>query len=220
MTDGRTSAAAPDAGLAGRFTALLGEAPGAAALAAGLLRRWAEPQRHYHTTGHLRAVLGHLDEAGLRGHAADPAAVALAAWFHDAVYDPAATGTADEEESARLAERTLPGAGAGPELTAEVARLVRLTADHDPATGDTNGEALCDADLAVLGYPPEEYAAYTAAVRREYGFVPPEAFRAGRAEVLRRLLSHPRLYRTPHAVRHWEPTARYNLTAELELLTR
>lgn len=180
-----------------------------------LLERWAEPQRRYHTTAHLAAVLGHIDT--LSGHAADADAVRLAAWFHDAVYRP--DRSENEERSAVLAERALPEAGVPDATTAEVARLVRLTVTHDPAPGDTNGEALCDADLAILASPPKEYAEYAARVREEYGFVPDEAFREGRAAVLRQLLELPRLFRTPHGAAEWEARARHNLATELELLT-
>ncbi|MFV0135182.1 hypothetical protein ACLGIH_18515 [Streptomyces sp. HMX87] len=180
-----------------------------------LLARWQEPQRRYHTLAHLTAVLDHVDL--LQEHAADPDAVRLAAWFHDAVYLP--DRSENEERSARLAERALPEAGVARETTAEVARLVRLTVSHDPAGDDRNGQVLCDADLAILAAPPSAYAAYTAAVREEYHFVPNDAFRAGRSAVLRRLLDLPRLFHTPYGQREWEPTTRYNLTAELEMLS-
>ncbi|MFD5097817.1 HD domain-containing protein [Streptomyces albidochromogenes] len=183
--------------------------------AENLLARWAEPQRRYHSTDHLVAVLGHLDT--LAGHADDPAAVRLAAWFHDAVYRP--DRSENEERSALLAERALAELGLDEARTAEVARLVRLTAGHDPAPHDTNGEALCDADLAVLASAPASYAAYAAAVREEYGFVPDDAFRAGRAAVLRQLLDLPALFRTPHGQAEWEARARQNLATELDLLT-
>lgn len=188
--------------------------PDPAPYADRLLTAWAEPQRRYHTTAHLADVLARLDV--LAGHAADPAAVELAAWFHDAVYRP--DRSENEERSASLAERALPELGVGAARTAEVARLVRLTVTHDPAPGDTNGEALCDADLAVLAGAPEAYAAYAAAVREEYGFVPDDAFGAGRADVLRRLLALPRLFRTPYGAAHWEAPARANLATELALL--
>jgi predicted metal-dependent HD superfamily phosphohydrolase len=179
-----------------------------------LLACWAEPHRRYHTTDHLVAVLDHIDV--LEPHAADPAVVRLAAWFHDAVYRP--DRSENEERSAALAIRALPEAGLPPGPTAEVARLVRLTVTHDPRPADVNGEVLCDADLAVLAGPPGEYAGYAAAVRAEYGFVPDDAFRAGRAAVLRELLALPALFRTPHGARHWEAAARHNLATELELL--
>ncbi|MFD9082083.1 hypothetical protein ACFYYM_22170 [Streptomyces erythrochromogenes] len=180
-----------------------------------LLTAWAEPQRRYHTTAHLADVLARIDV--LAPHAADPAAVRLAAWFHDAVYRP--DRSENEERSAALAERALPELGIDAARTAEVARLVRLTVTHDPAPGDTDGEVLCDADLAVLAGTPQAYAAYAAAVRDEYGFVPDDAFRTGRAAVLRQLLDLPRLFRTPHGTAHWEAPARANLAAELAALT-
>ncbi|MFD9481336.1 hypothetical protein [Streptomyces nojiriensis] len=211
----------PDtAGLRARWQATV-TAAGAAAdrdpapYADRLLTAWAEPQRRYHTTAHLADVLARIDV--LAAHAADPAAVQLAAWFHDAVYRP--DRSENEERSAALAERALPELGIDPARTAEVARLVRLTVTHDPAPGDTDGEALCDADLAVLAGDPGAYAAYAAAVRAEYGFVPDDAFRAGRAAVLRQLLGLPRLFRTPYGAAHWEAPARANLAAELAGLT-
>ncbi|TXS54158.1 hypothetical protein [Streptomyces sp. t39] len=179
-----------------------------------LLARWAEPQRRYHTTDHLAAVLDRIDE--LEGHAGDVAAVRLAAWFHDAVYLP--DRSENEERSAHLAERALTELGVDERRTAEVARLVRLTVTHDPAPGDADGEVLCDADLAILAASPQAYAAYAAAVREEYAFVPEEAFRDGRAAVLRQLLALPALFRTPYGREHWEKPARHNLTVELELL--
>ena len=180
-----------------------------------LLARWAEPQRRYHTTAHLTAVLDRVDV--LEEHADDPELVRLAAWFHDAVYLP--DRSENEERSARLAERALPDAGLTAAQTAEVARLVRLTVTHDPADGDHNGETLCDADLAILASPPDAYAAYAAAVREEYSFVPDDAFRDGRAAVLRQLLALPRLFRTPRGAAEWEGPARANLTTELKLLS-
>nr|WP_241562368.1 metal-dependent phosphohydrolase [Streptomyces hoynatensis] len=198
--------------LLARFHALPGQTgPAGLRLGQELLARWSEPHRHYHTVAHLADVLARLDE--LAGYAAEPVAVELAAWFHDAVYDPYSPD--NEERSARLAEERL---GTGPRAR-EVARLVRLTAGHDPEPGDVNGAALCDADLAVLAGSPEEYAGYAAAVRREYGFVPDGDFRAGRAEVLRQLLALPELFRTPYGAEHWAPTARFNLRGELRLLT-
>ncbi|MEV5435030.1 hypothetical protein AB0K80_03185 [Streptomyces sp. NPDC052682] len=212
--------AEPEA-LRARFVRALEAARGAAGgpdpvpYADNLLARWQEPQRRYHTLTHLAAVLDHIDV--LEEYADDPDVVRLAAWFHDAVYLP--DRSENEERSARLAERALPEAGVSAGKTAEAARLVRLTVTHDPADDDANGQVLCDADLAVLASPPSAYAAYTAAVREEYHFVPNDAFRSGRAAILRQLLGLPRLFRTPYGRQKWEATARYNLRAELEMLS-
>ncbi len=179
-----------------------------------LLARWAEPQRRYHTTDHLLAVLDQVD--ALAEHATDPDAVRLAAWFHDAVYRP--DREENEERSAQLAIRALREAGLPAERIARVVRLVRVTVHHHPLPGDRNGEVLCDADLAVLGGTPEQYAAYAAAIREEYAFVPEELFRAGRATVLLQLTALPSLYRTPAARSRFEERARANLAAELDTL--
>lgn len=191
-----------------------GAYPDAGPYADSLLARWQEPQRHYHTVAHLAAVLDGVDR--LARYADDADVVRLAAWFHDAVYRP--ERSENEERSARLAERALAEAGVPEGATAEVARLVRLTESHDPADDDRNGQVLCDADLAILAAPPEAYAAYAAAVRQEYAFVPNDAFRQGRSDVLRQLLGLPRLFRTPLGAAEWEDMARFNLRAELDLL--
>ncbi|MBM9505184.1 HD domain-containing protein [Actinacidiphila acididurans] len=189
-------------------------APDPAPYGRELLERWAEPQRHYHTMDHLVAVLSRVTE--LTAYAGDPDTVVLAAWFHDAVYRP--DRSENEERSAALAERALDEAGLSGRQIAEVARLVRLTVSHNPASDDRNGEVLCDADLAVLAGDPADYAAYAAAVREEYGFVPDERFRPARADILRRLLDLPTLFRTAYGQDRWEATARRNMTTELELL--
>jgi predicted metal-dependent HD superfamily phosphohydrolase len=195
---------------------LLDRWPGPGPIGADLLRRYGEPHRRYHTTEHLAAVLDHVDE--LAAEAGDAEAVRLAAWFHDAVYDPSRGD--NEERSAVLAERMLADTDLPAVTIAEVARLVRLTTTHDPRDDDRNGAVLCDADLAILAAPPDRYAAYAASVREEYAAVPDDAFRAGRAEILRSLLELPALFRTAPARERWEAAARHNLQTELMLLGR
>ncbi|MER6949872.1 metal-dependent phosphohydrolase [Nonomuraea sp. NPDC000554] len=196
------------------WSALAGDSPAARATGAELVARWAEPHRRYHTLDHLAAVLAAIDS--LAETAGDPVAVRLAAWFHDAVYDGRPGW--DEERSAQLAQATLPRCGVGPERVAEVARLVRLTAAHDTlAPGDANGAVLCDADLAILA--DADYETYRTRIRQEYRHVPDDLFSLGRADVLRRLLSTPRLYRTPQAYTLWETRARANMETELTALT-
>ncbi|GAA3943002.1 hypothetical protein GCM10023085_25960 [Actinomadura viridis] len=199
--------------LVDRWVALAG--PQARRIGADLDARYGEEHRRYHTREHLAAVLDLVDE--LAGHADDPDTVRLAAWFHDAVYDPERAD--NEERSARLAGRMLADTDLSPDAVAEVVRLVELTATHAPAEGDRNGQVLCDADLAILGAGPERYAAYAAAVREEYGFVPEGFFRAGRAEVLRSLLDLPVLFHTPEARERFEVSARRNIETELMLLS-
>ena len=60
--------------------------------------RYAEPHRAYHTQAHVDAMLAGLQELGEM--IVHPAAVELAIWYHDAVYDPAAAD--NEARSADL----------------------------------------------------------------------------------------------------------------------
>ncbi len=55
------------------------------ALCDALLAAYAEPHRHYHSTQHLAECLQGFE--AVRHLAQRPAEVALALWFHDAVYD-------------------------------------------------------------------------------------------------------------------------------------
>jgi len=200
--------------------AFIAAVPGADAtqarlVAIDLLRRWDEPHRHYHTSRHLEAVLAMVD--GFQTLAADAELVRLAAWYHDAIYDPAASD--NEERSADLAAVQLTSLGLCADQVAEVARLVRLTRTHRPADMDANGALLCDADLAILASPADEYARYAHAVRAEYAHVPDDAFRAGRSAILLDLLDSPALFHTTPLRHRFEATAHANLRRELAKLT-
>ena len=161
----------------------------------------------YHDLLHLTEVLDRLDRLAGAGAGFDAVAVALAAWFHDAVYEGADD---DEELSAQWAERALPAAYAD-----EVARLVRMTLRHRPADDDPAGCALSDADLGILAADPERYDAYVAGVRVDFAHVAEDDFRAGRAAVLRDLASKPHLFHTAQGRALWEARARANLDREL-----
>lgn len=197
-----------------RWTALVEPSPQALDVGADLLRRWNEAHRHYHAATHLLAVLDAVDALAPDAHSPDT--VRLAAWFHDAVYD--GRPGADECASADLARTALTRLGLPRDRIDEVARLVLLTASHDPAPDDPDGAVLCDADLAVLGGSPGEYAAYAAAVRQDYAQVPDDVFNAGRAAVLKNLLDHQPLFHTEIGWDRWESAARRNLETELILL--
>lgn len=185
--------------------------PGHDALFLDLLDRWGEEHRKYHGRTHLLAVLEALDL--LTAPARPPRSVLLAAWFHDAVYRGIAGE--DEEESARLAEERLEHSGLPADEVEEVARLVRMTADHRPDPDDGPAALLSDADLSVLGGEPEAYARYLAAVRQDFAHIGDADFAAGRAAVVRQLLELDPLFHTARGRELWQDAARRNLRAEL-----
>ena len=181
-----------------------------------LASRYAEPHRAYHTQAHLRHVLEVIDF--LRGHERidDHVAVRLAAWFHDAVYDPRAAD--NEDASARLAAKILTDWQVPPDRVAHVHALVLATAEHVAAGPDA--AALVDADLAILAADPDTYQVYARAVRVEYGHLDEREWQQGRAVVLRRLLAREPLFATATMRERGEARARRNIADELERLER
>jgi predicted metal-dependent HD superfamily phosphohydrolase len=183
----------------------------AAVVAGGLGAKYTQPHRAYHNLLHVEDVLLRIEElAPPKEH---ELALALAAWFHDAVYQPERDD--NEERSAYAAYDALEQAGASPTLMAEVMRLIRLTASHEADADDIAGEVLCDADLAILGAAREKYVQYAQGIRQEYVHVPMTTYHAGRAQVLRAFLEREHIYSTPYAREHWERRARENIEAEI-----
>ncbi len=178
-----------------------------------LLARLDEPGRYYHTSRHLAECLAEFDRAAPL--ARRPAEVALAIWFHDAIYDPRRTD--NEELSAAWARQALTAAGAAPEVVDRVGRLI-LATRHTVVPADQDARLLADIDLAILGATPERYAEYERQIRQEYAWMPEPAFRAGRSAVLRAFLARESIYCTPHFRDRLEARARHNLLGSLARL--
>jgi predicted metal-dependent HD superfamily phosphohydrolase len=182
-----------------------------------LLSRYREPHRRYHGERHVehvrREVAALLANHDLANTVADPGAVALAAWYHDAIYDP--RSLTNESDSAELANRELAPLGIASDRLERVQCLILATTHHNPTNADE--AVLLDADLAVLAADPPAYEAYVKGVRREYAHINNEGWKVGRANVLRSFLQRDTMF-------HTEPTtdrnarARANLTAELMAL--
>jgi predicted metal-dependent HD superfamily phosphohydrolase len=184
-----------------------------AALAAfdRLLACYREPHRHYHNLSHIAEMLDIIDR--LQDLTPNPHAVRLAVWYHDAIYDP--RDKYNEERSAALAGLELERIGVDPEVTRDVQRLILLTKHGPVEEVDADAAVLLDADLAILGARPQRYAAYAQAIRREYAWVPDDAYRLGRSKVLREFLDRPRLFRTDVMFGDREAQARRNMASEL-----
>jgi predicted metal-dependent HD superfamily phosphohydrolase len=176
---------------------------------------YAAPGRHYHDERHLDDCLWRLDQI----HDLSETERRLLRWailWHDSVYDP--TRTDNEELSAERAFGELAGCGVAEETAAEVARLIGLTSGHRVEPGDRLGAILVSIDLSILGADPERYRSYAADVRREYAHVGDEAWQAGRAAVLKRLLEANPLYPEPSLGAELEEQARRNMEEELRSL--
>ncbi|MBE0547395.1 MAG: N-methyl-D-aspartate receptor NMDAR2C subunit [Rubrivivax sp.] len=195
--------------------------PAPAGLQAELLAAWSEPHRHYHDQRHLRECLALWTR--WRDHSQHAGEVAIALWFHDAIYDPQATRAGDNElNSAAWAARSLARVGADSDTAQRIFDLVMATQDDAPAALGSGPDArlLVDIDLSILGSPGGRFERYDQDVRKEYAWVPGFRYQEARAQVLQSFLDRPRLYHGERAVALLEAQARINLAAALARLAR
>lgn len=179
-----------------------------------LVRSWARWPRRYHNTPHLYACLRHL--AQVRGELADPHAVELALWFHDAIYWPWLPR--NEEKSAVWARRFILEMGLGPEMSGAVSRHI-LDTRHQAVPRPGDAQWVVDIDLAILGQSEAVYRQFEKEVRSEYRWVRWSRYVQGRSVVLRSFLDRPRIYGTPWFFDRCELPARRNLTRAIEALS-
>ena len=100
--------------------------------------RYAGADRHYHGTRHVLEVVARIDvladrlvaDAPAHDIGLDRSVIRLAAWYHDAVYDP--RSSTNEADSATLASEALTGLGVPAPAIAAVERLVMVTKTHLP----------------------------------------------------------------------------------------
>ena len=180
-----------------------------------LQRRHAERGRHYHNFEHLAAMFRHFDNH--HENLQRPENVALAIFFHDAVYKPARKD--NEEASANLAKKSLSLIGLAAEQIGTVASFILTTKSHDWHSGDYPDLAwLLDFDLSILGTDWPVYLQYSQQIRREYHIYPDLLYRPGRRKALTHFLERPEIFHTPYFRRQFEQKARQNLTKEIEML--
>ncbi|MGJ7603132.1 HD domain-containing protein [Variovorax sp. LT1R20] len=176
------------------------------ALCLELQRRYAEPQRHYHTMQHLGECLAWFERE--KSLAERPGEVALALWFHDAIYDVHAHD--NEARSADWAREAMRAAGASEEAAERIHALVMATR-HDAVPEGRDAELLIDIDLSILGAEPARFAEYERQVHAEYAFVPDEVRLPRRRAILQRFLDRGAIYATPRMHALLEARARTNL---------
>ena len=160
---------------------------------------YTEPTRYYHTLDHVRELLRLCD---LHAKAlTDKAAVELAVYFHDVVYDARRGSPSNEHESAMVFDTF---AARAPRLSAARMRAVHdwivRTANHRCKETDAlDCRLFMDMDMAVLARQPfSSYAAYAAQTRAEYRHHHALAFNWGRSAFLHAFAkSKEPIYTTP-----------------------
>jgi predicted metal-dependent HD superfamily phosphohydrolase len=167
-----------------------------------------EAHRHYHTLQHLEHMLGLVYASGN----AHPEAL-WATWYHDYVYSP---GHSDNEQrSAELARTSLTRLAVAEPLIARIEQIILATRSHTFAGIDPVLQGVLDADMAVLGTPPDQYQQYCEQVRREFGRLPDLVFHPGRQRFLEQVLAQEKIFATEWFWQRFEAQARANLSGEL-----
>jgi predicted metal-dependent HD superfamily phosphohydrolase len=176
-----------------------------------LVARYSEPHRAYHTLQHIAECFGQFAQVT---DARSLAAIGIALWFHDAIYDPKASD--NEAKSAEWALQVLDASGAAA-MKDDVNRLIMATR-HDAVPQDRDAQILVDIDLSILGAPPERFAEYENQIRFEYNWVAADAFRSGRTRVLKSFLERPFIFSTDGFRTRLETRARNNLGSAIAAL--
>lgn len=171
-----------------------------------LVRAYSAPERAYHNLAHVQDCLA-LFEQG-RALALNPAAVELALWFHDVVYDPRRSD--NEAASAARVQAVLEDAQLSPPIVEKVRQLI-LATQHTASLQDRDAQIVADIDLAILGRPAEIFWRYEANIRHEYASVPGNLYCNKRIAVLSGFLQRPHIYALALYRNPFEPQARLNL---------
>lgn len=170
------------------------------------------PERHYHGQAHITHCLQLLEmHCDMAEH---PAEVETAVWFHDAVYD--ARRSDNEANSAAWAQAFLTQQQVDEPIIERIVDLILATQTHDNLTSPDQ-RLFIDIDLSILGQEPAIFAAYDAAIRREYAWVEEAQYIKGRTAVLQRFLERPFIYHTAPFRERYEAQARLNLTKALRI---
>ena len=171
---------------------------------------YATPGRFYHTWRHVEEVLARWQEVAQGPGWQDPKQSWLAVLFHDAVYEHA-------DDEARSAALCRDAAWRWFQLDASrAAELIRFTASHGRnQVNDPDAAHFLDCDMAILGAEPARFAEYEADIAREYAFVDPEVFRAGRRAFLERVLEAERIFLSDFWRERLEARARANIRGVL-----
>ncbi len=183
---------------------------------ARLLRAYAQPQRAYHTAQHLGECLAHLRQAQAALSQLEISEIALALWYHDAVYRPQRSD--NEARSAHWLRVRAQQFGISPSGIERLAAMI-LATRHGIGTlpDEPQTQLLLDIDLAILACAPARFREYCAQIRFEYAFVPAAIFADKRAQVLREFLSQPKIYHSFLGAK-FEAAARLNLATEISNL--
>lgn len=180
-----------------------------------LVSLYSGSQRYYHNWSHINGCMEEFDRA--RSYVQNPAALQLALFYHDAVYDTRAKD--NEEKSAQFMQQEMQTCGI-PLEALELPHNLIMATKHDIEPASIDEQIIISIDLAGLGKSPEDFDRYGANIRQEYGWVDPETYGRERAAVLQGFLDKKHIYPFFLFREMYEQQARENLQRSIERLLR
>jgi predicted metal-dependent HD superfamily phosphohydrolase len=178
-----------------------------------MVHRHQERWRHYHGVDHPADVSDYIvTHARLLD---DPVPAVITGIGHDAIMVPPAPKGVNEELTAQLLEDTFQPI-LDVDQVEQIGSFTRASANHTGQVGGTALHLFLDADLKILGAPPDEFQEYDTNVWHEYEpFYDRASYLVGRHRVLRIMLFTNPLFKTTVARDEFEMQAVENLVSAL-----
>lgn len=171
--------------------------------------------RYYHNIKHLENCL--LEFRHMETAIQDRYAVLIALLFHDIIYEPTnqqplANETASWEFAKQLCQLN---------DTAHATIKNHILHTSHSYTGDKNVDTdmVCDIDMAILGYPEQDFTEYERNIRAEYAFASDSQYKTGRIHFLSTLLQQPAIFKTEYFKKKYEAAARINIQTLIQHLS-
>ncbi len=177
-----------------------------------LIQAYGEPQRVYHTLTHIQSCFKIFREVVHLAENTD--ALALAIWFHDAIYD------IDAEHNEQLSTDWFLKETNG--LFADSLR--NLVSGHIMATlhcgeqiKDHDSQLMVDIDLFSFGKPWPDFINDSENVRAEKAGISDREYYQKQCGFQKFLLNQPRFFQSDYFYQHYESQARQNLSDFLSI---
>lgn len=176
-----------------------------------LAKLYSASNRHYHTLEHVSACLDELDAIPNKGEnfltAEMRNEIALAIFFHDAIYNPKKND--NEFESAMFFREIAENHNLLASSTLSVYHMILATKDHEAST--RAAQYLLDIDLSILGTSDAVFDRYDQDIRKEYAHVSDVEWNFGRKQFMKKFLNRERLFKTDWFHARFEDKAKANL---------
>ena len=133
-----------------------------------IVKHYTGKGRYYHNLNHIQALLKQARHYQTR--LIDYDIVRLVIWYHDIIYQ--AHFKDNEERSAALFVSHLLQTDLEMGRIEKGKAMIEATKSHQIAGGDSDFQYFLDFDLSILGSTETDYAAYSAAIRKEFRIYP------------------------------------------------